>query len=303
MDRIIVRSAAARILFVVILVLVALAGSAHAAPLEPADARPADARLAGALFTPTRTNDGIDWNAHWVLTPDAAAELDGGARRVVRFALPLADGETIEPTWGVVPLIEGGYTVGVVVDRSGLDNRTVRAVVHQRARRDGTIRLDAPVGAGNTLQIIDGDLGAGTRLEVDTGRLLERAVGHVAPPGTSHAAREEARRLTGYDARVTGAPLYVRGDDVKAANGFTATIVTARARGHRSVMALGVLFAALVGALLFAMRKLRHAASVERADALLAAEVDALDALDAAHVAQDRRCRSSAATNPPLTSV
>jgi len=277
MDRIIVRSAAVRILFVVILVLVALAGSAHAAPLQPADARPSDARLAGALFTPTRTNEGIDWSAHWVLTPDAAADIEGGAKRVVRFALPLADGESLEPTFGVVPVLEGGHVVGVLVDRAGLDSRTVRAVVHQRARRDGTIRLDAPVGAGSALQIIDGDLGAGTRLEVETGRLLERGVGHVAPPGTSHAAREEARRLTRYGARVTGAPLYVRGDDVKAASGLSATIVTARARGRGGWVALGVIFTALVGALLFAMRKLRHAASVERADALLAADLDALE--------------------------
>jgi hypothetical protein len=276
MNRIIVRSAAVRILFVVVLVLVALAGSADAMPAQPTDARPADARLAGGLFTPTLTSDGIDWNAHWVLTPDSAADLDGGATRVIRFALPLADGETVGPTWGVVPLIEDGHTTGVAVDRAGLDNRTIRAVVHQRGRRDGTIRIDAPVGAGTALQIIDGDLGAGTRLEVETGRLLERGVGHVAPPGTSHAAREEARRLTGYEARVTGAPLYVRGDDVKAANGFSATVVTARARGHGSVVALAALFAALVGALLLAMRRLRDAASVERADALLAAEVDAL---------------------------
>jgi hypothetical protein len=280
MDRNLVRSAALRIVFVVILVLVALAGAAHAAPLQPAATvvPPVDARLASALFTPTRTNDGLDWSAHWVLTPDAAAEIDGGARRIVRFALPLADGAALEPTFGVVPLLEGGHVTGVVVDRAGLDGRTVRAVFHQRAPQDGTIRLDAPVAAGSTLQIIDGDLGAGTRLEVETGRGLERAVGHVAPPGTSHAARDEARRLTGYDARVTGAPIYVRGDDVKASNGLRASVITARARGHRGWVAMGVLFVGLVGALLLAMRRLRHAASVERADALLAADLDALEA-------------------------
>lgn len=279
MDRIFVRSAALRIVFVVILVLVALAGAAHAAPLQAAAtaAPPSDARVAAALFTPTRTGDGLDWGAHWVLAPDAAAEIDGGARRIVRFALPLAEGEALEPTFGVVALVENGHVTGVVVDRAGLDGRTVRALFHQRAAQDGSLRLDAPVAAGSTLQIIDGDLGAGTRLEVETGHGLERAVGNVAPPGTSHAARDEARRLTGYEARLTGAPIYVRGDDVQASQGLRATVVTARARGHRGWVAMGVLFVGLVNALLLAMRKLRDAASVERADALLAADLDALE--------------------------
>jgi hypothetical protein len=280
MDRILVRSAGLRIVFVVVLVLVALVGTAHATPAEPSPSsqlqRPTDVRVAGALFTPTRTNDGIDWSAHWVLTPDGAAELDGGATRVIRFAIPLADGDSLESTFGVAPLVEGGHVTGAVVDRLGLDDRTVRGIVHQRAPRDGTLRIGAPVAAGNALQIVDGDLGGGTRLEVETGRLLERGVGHVAPPGTSHAARDEARRLTGYEARVTGAPLFVRGADVEVAHGFNATVVTARARGHRGVVALAALFALGVGALLFAMRRLRHAASIERADAMLAAEVDAL---------------------------
>ena len=281
MERILVRSAALRIVFVVVLVLVALVGTAHAAPEHAAGASspPAvtDARLAAALFTPTRTSDGLDWSAHWVLAPDAAAEIESGARRTVRFALPLAEGEALEPTFRVVPLVEGGHMTGVVVDRAGLDGRTVRAVFHQRAAVGGMLRLDAPVGAGTSLQIIDGDLGAGTRLEVETGHGLERAVGNVAPPGTSHAARDEARRLTGYEARVTGAPIYVRGDDVKAASGLHATVVTAKARGHRGWVAMGVLFVGLVGALLLAMRRLRHSASVERADALLAADLDALE--------------------------
>ena len=73
-------------------------------------------------------------------------------------------------------------------------------------------------------------------------RALEQGVGHVAPPGTSHAAREEARRLTGYTARVTGAAVYVRGDDVRAQGGLTATVITPRARGHRGTIAIGVIF-------------------------------------------------------------
>jgi hypothetical protein len=276
MDRILLRSAVVRLLFVALLVLVGLVGSAHASPAQYS-ASPYDIRLAGALFTPTRTDDGLTWHARYVMTPDSAMEIDGGAVRALRFALPLAEGDTVETSFGIAPLVENGRVVGILVDRSGVDGRLVNAVVHQHGAHDGTLRLGAPVGAGTALQIVDGDLGAGTRLEVEAGRLFERGVGHVQPLGTSHAAREEARRLTGYAARVTGAPLYVRGDDVVAANGLTATMVTPRARGHRGMIAVGLVFAAIVVALLAALRKLRHAASVERADALLAAEVDALD--------------------------
>ncbi|MDB4938580.1 MAG: hypothetical protein JWP87_5552 [Labilithrix sp.] len=272
MDRVLVRSAMLRIVFVVLLVLLAAAGSAHAAPAEHAPAR-----IAGALFTPVLEESGIRWNARWVLTPESAEELDAGETRALRFAVPLLDGETVEPTWGVAPLMENGRITGVLVDRAGKDDRTIAAVVHQRAAHTGAITLGAPVAAGSALQIIDGDLGAGTRYEIETGALFERGVGHVAPPGTSHAARAEARRLTGYDARVTGAAMYVRGEDVRVANGLTASVVTARARGHRGVVAVGVVFVALVLALFAAVRRLRHAAGVERADALLAAEVDALD--------------------------
>lgn len=277
MDGIIVRSASVRIFFVVLLALVAIAGSAHAAPGGASeDVR--EERVAGALFTPTRVDDGLEWRVHWVLTPEAAEAIVKGATRAVRFAVPLTAAETVEKTWGVVPFTEAGQVVGVLVDRTGLDGRLVTTIVHQHVARDGGlgVRLGAPVAAGNALQIIDGDLGGGTRLEIDTGRTLERRVGYVAPPGVSHGAREEARRLTGYDARVSGAAIYVRGDDVKAVSGLVATVETPRGRGHRGAIGIAIVFGAVVIALFAAVRKLRHAASVERADAILAAELDAL---------------------------
>lgn len=276
MDRILVRSAALRLLFVVLLVLVALAGTAHATPVQSRTS-PGDARIAGALFTPSRTDDGIAWHAQWVLTPESANELAQGAVLVIRFAVPLVEGETVEASPGVVPFVEGGRVAGVVVDRASGAGRTVSAVVRHRTSLDGHQRYGVPVAMGSALQIVDGDLGAGTRFEVETGRHLEKGVGHVAPPGTSHAAREEARRLTGYTARVTGAALYVRGDDVRAQSGLTAVVVTPRARGHRGTIAMAVVFAAVVLALVAAVRRLRHAAGIERADALLASELDGLD--------------------------
>lgn len=277
MDRIIVRSAGVRIFFVVLLVLVAMAASAHASTPEPPPG-PREARVAGALFTPTRQEDGLEWRARWVVTPEAAEEIMGGATRAIRFAVPLSDAETVEKTWGVAPFTEAGQVVGVHVDRAGLDGRLVTVIVHQRVPHDGRlgVRVGAPVAAGNALQIIDGDLGAGTRLEVETGRFLERRVGYLAPPGVSHGAREEARRLTGYEARVSGAAIYVRGDDVAAGRGLVGTVETPRGRGHRGAVGIAVAFGAIVLALFAAMRRLRHAAAVERADAILAAELDGL---------------------------
>jgi len=276
MDRILVRSSALRLLFVVILVLGALAGTAHAAPAQ-SSTPPGEARVAGALFTPARTDDGIAWHAQWILTPESANEIAQGGALVIRFAVPLAEGEAVEAKPGVAPLVEGGHVTGVVVDRASGTGRTMSALVRHRTSLDGLQRYGAPVAVGSALQIVDGDLGAGTRFEVETGRYLEKGVGHVAPPGTSHAAREEARRLTGYTARVTGAALYVRGDDVRAQGGLAAAVITPRARGHRGTIAMGVVFAAIVLALVAAVRRLRHAAGVERADALLASELDALD--------------------------
>jgi len=259
-----------RTFFVVLLTLFALAPAAHAETTAPL--------VASAIFSSTRSAQGLTWRASWVLTPEAAAELDDGSPRTLRFALPLADDVTMEPTTGLQPVLEDGHVAGVLVGRTALDARTVRAVFHQRTALDSDthVRLGAPVAAGIALQIIDGDLGSDTRLEIDTGHGLERRVGHVAPPNVGHAARAEARRLTGYTSRVTGAALYVRGDDVKASKGVTATLVTPHGRARHGALAIAVAFVAIVGALFVAIRKLRDAASVERADALLAAEVDAL---------------------------
>ena len=277
MDLILVRSAVVRIVFVALFALLATAATAHAAPGAPGPHH-AEARVASALFTPTRVEDGLEWRARWVLAPEAAGDIAQGATRAVRFAVPLTSAETFEPTFGVVPLTEAGVVVGVEVDREGIDGRVVTATIHQHVARDGAlgVHVGAPVAAGNALQIVDGDLGAGSRLQVDTGRILERRVGYFAPPGISHAARDEAGRLTGYDARVSGLAIYVRGDDVKAASGLVATLETARTRGRHGTIGIAFVFGVLVLALFAAVRKLRHAASVERADAILAAEVDAL---------------------------
>ncbi|HSO33844.1 MAG TPA: hypothetical protein VLT33_15030 [Labilithrix sp.] len=281
MDRIIVRSAAVRLFFVVLIALVALAASAHAEP--PAALR--ETTIAAALFTPTRVDDGLEWRVRWVLSPEAAQDLADGSSRVVRFAVPLGQDEALEKTWGITPVVEGGKVVGVALDRAGLtDGRVVTATLRQHLPRDrgGVVHLGAPVAVGSALQIIDADLGAGTRLELGAGRVLEKRVGYMAPPGASHAARAEARRLTGYEDHLSGAAIYVRGDDAKALGGLDATLETPGARGRGGVIGIGVAFGAIVLALFAAVRRLRHAASVERSDAILAAELDALAPADGA---------------------
>jgi len=275
MDRILVRSAAVRVFFVVLIALLAVAAGAHADPPPPLR----ETVVSTALFTPTRVADGLEWHVRWVLSPEAAQDLADGSSRVVRFAVPLGPAETFESTWGITPVVEGGKVVGVVLDRAGVvDGRVVTTTLHQPIPSDHARGgpLGAPVAVGSALQIIDGDLGAGTRLELDAGRVLEKRVGYMAPPGASHAAREEARRLTGYEGRLSGAAIYVRGDDVKTLGGLVATLETPRARGRGGVVGLAFVFGAIVLALVAAVRRLRHDASVERADAVLAAELDAL---------------------------
>ena len=76
--------------------------------------------------------------------------------------------------------------------------------------------------------------------------------------------------------RVGSAPLYVRGDDVKTMGGLAAVIVTPQARGRSGAIAVALGFGAIIVALLVAVKRLRHQAGIEHADAVLAAEVDSL---------------------------
>jgi len=278
MDSYFLRSALLRIGFVITLVACAVGLSAASARAQGGDAL----RVVGGLFTPTRTDDGVTWDARWVLPADAWLALE--TQRTIQFATPLPEGATIRPAPGVAPVSKGGRVTGITVERmalGGAGGRMVRAEVWQPVPRGATegIVLAAPVARGTAAQIVDGDLGAGARFEIDgkggaARGGLERHVGFTAPSGIEHGAREEARRLTGYSQRVTGAPIYVRGDDVRAMGSLRASVVTGAARKRGGAMAMGFAFAALVTGLVVAMKKLRDRASVERADALLAAEVD-----------------------------
>lgn len=271
MDSILLRSAVLRVAFVFALVLTF---SALSAPRARAQGEAV--HVMGGLYTPVRTDDRIVWSARWVLDLSDASAVAGGASRTLRFAAPLPEGETLDPTDGVEPIIEGGRLVGVRIDRRALFDRSVLATLRQPVDKSATagIAIGAPIAAGTAAQIVDGDLGGGTRLEVSGVRGIERHVGYTGPVEIGHSAREEARRLTGYTPRVTGAPLYVRGEDVRSHGTLTADVVSASARKSRGGLAVGVGFVFVVGALIVAMKKLQGRASVERADAVLAAEID-----------------------------
>ncbi len=252
------------------------ASSATAPSFEPsscAEAPDAAPRvpLASAVFTPRSVDGGLRWDARFILDVDAAFDFRGGA---LAFAEPLPPGETLM-TSALVPITEGDRLVGVCVPREALVDRTVSASFVQPIPSSGhfSFTLGAPLVAGNTVQIIETSLGD-QRIEPVVSPPLEKHVGYVAPRAISDGAREEARRLTDVRAKVSSSPIYVRGDDVRAVGGLTARIVDPRTRARRSAAGVAIMFAALVGALVLAARKLGRSASVERADALLASEID-----------------------------
>jgi hypothetical protein len=252
--------------------VVATALLAAAALLVSPPARAEDLRVAGGLFSATLRDEELAWRSRWVLAHDQAAFFDGGD---IRLANASPEGARLESAPGLTPILEGGRVVGVRVDRRALEGRTIAATFVQPVPFDAEFPLAAPIAAGTATQIVCGDLGGGARIEVRGGPRLEKHVGYVAPPGVGHPAREEARRLTGYTSRLRGQPIYVRGDDVRAERGLRATLVTTRDRTRGTYAALGFAFAAFVAGLALAAKRLRHAASVERADAILAAEFDA----------------------------
>jgi hypothetical protein len=223
-----------------------------------------DLRVAGGLVT-AKQDDGLVWNAQWILTPD---ELD--VQQVsgdIRFAAPLPENEQMLPSIGVAPLVEGRHIVGVHIDRPSEQGRAVTASFVQ-PQGIAHSPLGVPFADGSAIQIVDTDLGAGARIEIDRDRLLERRV--------AQAARDEAVRLTGYRPQPSDTALYLRGDDVRAARGLKGSIVTIGERTARmSAIAVGV-FGVLVAALVFGWRKVKKQAEEERADAVLAERIESL---------------------------
>lgn len=275
LDSVLLRSAAIRIAFVVALVLSLVVLSSRRAHAEPRVQSPV-AHVMGGLYTPARNDEQLVWNARWVLSVEDAEAVSHGGSRTIRFASPLPEGETLDATSGIEAIVENDHLAGVRADWRALEGRSVRATLRQPLAKAAStgIPLGAPFAAGTAAQIVDGDLGKGARLEVTGARGIEKHVGFTGPAEIGHAARDEARRLTGYEPRLTGAPLYVRGEDIAARGVLKADVTSASERESRGGIAVGAGFVVVVGALILAMKKLGSRASVERADALLAAEIE-----------------------------
>ena len=223
-----------------------------------------DLRVAGALVT-AKQDEALVWNARWVLAPD---ELE--PQRVVgdiRFAAPLPEKETMHLEAGTTPMVDDGHIVGVHVDRPREMGRTVYATFVQKGHEPHDA-LGVPFAEGSAIQILDLDLGAGARLEIDRDRALERRV--------AQAARDEAVRLTGYTPQPSDTALYLRGDDVKAARGVRGSIVTVGERAARMSMIAAGVFVTLVVGLVMGWRKVKKKAETERADAVLAEQIESL---------------------------
>jgi hypothetical protein len=244
--------------------------------------------VTGAVYTPMEKDGVLTWYARWMVAPEVyTARTD--APPTIRFAAPLPPGAALavvdhDAMLGpsVEPIVDGGRIVGVRVLRmplptgESLGNAAVRARITQPAPKPGErIAFAAPIADGRVLQIIDGIVDGGPRVDVDGDDILERHIGWVGPRGVTKQDRFAAQAAARFFVPgVRGNTIFVRGDDVRALGGLRGTIATPISRA--TMIAIGGAFAAIVAALLYALRKLRHAASVERADAILRFEIEGM---------------------------
>jgi hypothetical protein len=238
---------------------VAITGSAQAAPIP----------IVGARLTPSKTSEGIRWDARYIVDLDVVSspQFEGG---VIDLAAPLPTEVRLEPRAGLQPLVDSrNHIIAIFVEPAGLRDRTIDASFVAP-----NVSESAPIARGSSVQIIE----APQRMILEVLPLhgFEKHVGYVAPRGISHSAREEARRLTETPVRISQTLIYVRGDDIQPDVGFKTKLVDQRERTRSGSIGVGLLFAGLVGALVIAARRLRHSASVERADRILKAEIDGL---------------------------
>jgi hypothetical protein len=228
-----------------------------------------DVPVAGAAFAPRRVEDGLAWDSRFIVSADASFGFTGGP---IRFAAPLPAGERMLPAQGLEPIVEGDRIAGLCVQPAALHDRTVHATfVHNTTiAPNRAIPLGAPIAEGEAVQIVETTAGE-TRIEIASDA-LEKHVGYVAPRAVSDGAREEARRLTDERPRIGRDLAYVRGQNV--GHGLEMRFLEPPAQRRTNAAGVVLVFVALVGGLVLAARKLRARAEEERADALLASEID-----------------------------
>lgn len=243
----------------------ALADEACSAPLA----------IAGAHFEAKPVTDGVQWDAQWVLDIDAARDFCGGT---IALAVPLPKGERLLPTPHVEAFLDGGQITALRIDRGALVERSIVASFFQPGAFESPSVLGVPASASDALQVV-GTHGTSTRIELARSSAIDerfvKHLGSIAPRNVGSAAREEARRLVGVEDQ-RSALLYVRGQDLRALGGVRGRVVDSTAQSRTMTVAAFAAFSFVLGALVLAFRKLAGAAHVERADAVLAAEIDAV---------------------------
>lgn len=268
--------------------------SVTALVLAAACANPAP--IVGGISVARRTEEGISWDARFVLDVDTSFDFQGGK---VTFALPLAAGERLLDQPGVTPIVEGDRITALCVEPSAIHGRMIHVSFTQPAtlRADRDTPLGAPIVAGTAVQIVDAPVGDEIRLERARGGGLEPHVGFLAARGIGHDAREEARRLTETPLLVGHTSIYVRGDDLRTSGALEGPLVGTRAKARSSIVGAALAFFGVVVALVFGARRLRRAATVERADAVLASEIEAASA-KARRSLQTSRSQTSPQSSP-----
>lgn len=230
--------------------------------------------IVGGSSLARRSEEGIAWDARFVVDVDASFDFKGGR---IAFATPLPADEALRDTPGVTAIVEDGRITGLCVAPNALSGRTIHASFTQSTSLapGRSTPLGALVVAGPAVQVVDAPVGDELRLESVRGGGLEPHVGFLAAHGIGHDAREEARRLTELPLPVGHTSIYVRGDDLKTAGPLEGPLLGTRAKARSSIAGAALAFLAVVVALLAGARRLKRAASAERADAVLAAEIDA----------------------------
>jgi len=228
--------------------------------------------IVAALSIAHRTEGGLSWDARFVVDIAAARDFQGGA---MMFAAPLPD--VVAPQAGIEAIVDGDRVTGLCVSPAALENRTIHAYFTQIAElspRHDT-QLGVPIVAGSAVQMVDAAVGDELRLESVRGGGLAPHVGFLAASGIGRDAREEARRLTDAPLPVGRTQIFVRGDDLRTGGALEGRLLGTRAKSPASIAGAALAFAFVVVALVGLARRLRRAASIERADAVLAAEIDA----------------------------
>lgn len=277
--------AAFALAFVVHVVASLVTRAAHGAEAAAAAPDPAVRVVTSKTVGSDRASDAlrpgesaVAWTTTYELSPAEASDLAfgvGPTSRVIRFAVPLPEGSRLEVGAPLAPEVdERGRVVGVWLTREAVVGRSVTVTCVQPGPLDASRPLCAPIAAGTATQIVVGSFGGGARLEVAPKGVLEEHIGYVASPGASRPAREHARRVTGHRDHASGRAIYVRGDDVRAMGGLTGAAAPPRAASRGSFVTIAVVFGMAVAALVVALRRLGRAASLERADAILLAELE-----------------------------